>query len=455
MELLAGLVLSLTAAVVGAWQITRRDRPLHGPLDDGSLGLPRIQRWNESYRPPRFQRLRARFPRLQMSRFGTALLVILLVAGAAIAIYTRSVSQSATRQQEFEAGIAQISDRLHEAQATSDVTTAYAILIDAQAELAELTSIAPDDAAQETLVAQQAAIDGEIARLSISAPVIGTQLVGSFPPAPSSITPQLVTAGDHVYLLSDAVYEVDPINATLVALLKPGDVVADGAVLPPRALTWRDDRLQVVDAKRAYTLDPTTGKWSAEQLATFDTAGHVDATEAASYDGNLYLLLPNDNTILKFQADAYNATPEDWIGNTMKDSLANAVDFAVDGHVYVLLRDGHVLDFLRSRLEATYSPSVVPPLSNASAIVAKPDSAFIYILHAPDGRILRLTRSGQLAQQITMGDATARVSGAIGLAVNEEKNLAYIVTRTSLFTIRLPEPPAGEADEPTTNGEPQ
>ena len=46
--MLAGLVLSLTAAVVGVWGVTRRDRPLHGPVDDGMLGLPRLQRW---YRP--------------------------------------------------------------------------------------------------------------------------------------------------------------------------------------------------------------------------------------------------------------------------------------------------------------------------------------------------------------------------------------------------------------------
>ncbi|HMM40961.1 MAG TPA: hypothetical protein PKA95_03585, partial [Thermomicrobiales bacterium] len=84
MELLVGLVLSLTAAVVGAWQITRRDRPLHGPIDDGTLGLPRVQRWNESYRPPRLQRLRSRSPRFELSRFAIALLVIVVVVGGAI-----------------------------------------------------------------------------------------------------------------------------------------------------------------------------------------------------------------------------------------------------------------------------------------------------------------------------------------------------------------------------------
>ena len=449
MELLVGLVLSLTAAVVGAWQITRRDRPLHGPIDDGTLGLPRVQRWNESYRPPRLQRLRSRSPRFELSRFAIALLVIVVVVGGAIAIYTRSASQSASREGRFGSGITEVDQR------PADVPTAYAMLIDARAELAELAELATDDASREQIAAHQATIDGALAELSVASPVVGTQVVGSFPAPPSGVKPQVVTADGRLFLLSDAVYEVDPINAVLVQLLKPGDVVGDGQVLAPHAISWNDDRLMAVDAKRAYTLDPSTGQWQAQSLATFETAGHVDATAADSFDGNLYLLNPTAGKILKFQADAYAATPEDWVGNVAKDDMKSAVDFAIDGHVYVLLSDGRVLDFLRSRLEATFAPTVVPPLSNATAIVAEPDQSFIYVLHGPDGRILRLTRDGALAQQITMGDAADRLRGAISLAVDENRGIAWVVTGTSIVTVRLPDPPAIAAEPTPTIGEPQ
>jgi len=445
-ELLAGLVLSLTAAVVGAWQITRRDRPLHGPIDDGSLGLPRIQRWNESYRPPRLQRLRTRFPRFELSRFAIALLIIVLVLGGAIALYTRSASQSASREERFSVGIASVEKRITDARGTIDVATAYAMLIDARAELAELATLAPDDDARQQVVAHQETIDGALAELSVAAPVVGSHTVGSFPSAPSGVSPQAITAGGRLFLLSDAVYEVDPINATLVQLLKPGDIVGDSQVLEPRAIMWRDDRLMAIDAKRAYVLDPATGQWQSEALATFDTAGHVDTVAADSFDGNLYLLTPATGKIIKFQADAYAATPEDWVGNVAKDELKPAVDFAIDGHVYVLLRDGRILDFLRSRLEATLAPVVVPPLTSATAIVAEPDQDFIYVLHGTDGRILRLTRDGMLAQQITMGDAAARLRGAVDLAVDEEKGIGYVLTDTAVVTVRLPEPPVSDAE---------
>lgn len=445
MELLAGLVLSLTAAVVGAWQITRRDRPLHGPVDDGTLGLPRIQRWNESYHPPRLQRLRSRSPRFELSRLALALLIIVLVAGGAIALYTRSASESASRQERFTTGITRVDQRITDARAAGDVSTAYAMLIDARAELTELSSLAADDAAREQVAAHQATIETALSELSVASPAEGTHVVGGFPAPPSGVTPQVVAAGGRLFLLSDAVYEVDPINAVLVQLLKPGDVVGDVQALQPRAITWREDRLMAVDAKRAYVLDPGAGQWRAQPLATFDTAGHVDTVDAEAFDGNLYLLTPAAGTILKFQADAYAATPEDWVGNVAREDMRSAVDFAIDGHVYVLLKDGRILDFLRSRLEGTIAPAVVPPLSSTTAIVVEPDQQFIYVLHGPDGRILRLSRDGSLAQQITMGDAAGRLRGAIGLAVDEEKSLAYVLTERSVVTVRLPAPPVEDA----------
>lgn len=454
MELLAGLVLSLTAAVVGAWQITRRDRPLHGPIDDGTLGLPRIQRWNESYRPPRLQRLRARFPRFELSRLGLALLITVIVAGSAIAFYTRMEAQSASREDRFAAGIAQLDQRISNARGTADAAAAYAMLNDARTDLGALASLATSDDASDQLTARQATIDDALARLSSATPVSGTQIVGGYPSAPSGVVPQVVIAGDRLYLLSDAVYEVDAIHAVLIQLLRPGDVVGDAQVLTPRAIMWSGDRLMAVDAKRAYALDQTSGQWQAQSLATFDTAGHVDAVAADAFDGNLYLLSPAAGKILKFQADAYAATPEDWAGNVARNELKSAVDFAVDGHVYVLLRDGRVLDFLRSRLDATVTPVVIPPLTNTTAIVAEADQAFVYVLHGPDGRILRLTRDGKLAQQITMGDAANRLRGAIGLTVDEATGMAYVLTDSAVVAVRLPEPPGTTADSTPTSGEP-
>jgi hypothetical protein len=450
-ELLAGLILSLSAAVVGAWQITRRDRPIHGPIDDGTLGLPRLQRWDESYKPPRLQRLRSRFPRVELSRIAilTCLLIGLVAAGAVV--YSRSISQHATETESFQRGVQSVAARHQEAMAASDTPTAWAMLIDARAQLDELLAKAPDDDARAPLELERTAITADIQGLSGAVTISGVRAIGSFPAPSDGVQPQVVANGGHVYLLSDGVYEIDPINAALVQLLKPDQQVDNEAVLPLRSLTVRDDQLLAVDAKRAYAFDASTGTWKSEKLATLDATGFTNITSSEAFDGNLYSLTPDSGQIMKFPAGAYDSQPEDWTGGLAKDNLKKAVDLAVDGNVYVLLADGSILDFFRSRLEATLTPQVVPPISRASAIVATADSPFIYVLHRPDGRIMILGHDGTLLQQVTTDENGPQIRNAEDLTIDSTNGIAYVATTDTIYTLRLPEAPVVPETETGTD----
>jgi hypothetical protein len=314
------------------------------------------------------------------------------------------------------------------------------MLIDARAQLNELAASAPEDALTR-LDAERTLITQDIQRLSGAKSVSGVRAVGSFPTPPDGVSPQLVANDGHIYLLSDGVYEIDPVNSALVRLLMPDDQVDNAAVLPLRSLTVRDDQLLAVDATRAYVLNPATGLWKSENLATLDKAGYTNITESEAFDGNLYSLTPDSGQIMKFPAGAYDSQPEDWTGGLSKDDLKKAVDIAVDGHVYVLLPTGSILDFFRSRLEATLTPQVVPPISNASAIVADENSPYIYVLHRSDGRILLVSRDGTLLQQVTADGSGPEIHNAEDLAVDRANGIAYIATTDTIYTLRLPEAP--------------
>lgn len=448
MELLAGLLLSLTAAVVGVWQVTRRDRPLHGPRDDGTLGLPRLQRWNETYKPPRMQRLRTRFPRAEFSRIAIAICILIAIAVVAAFVYSRSVSEDASRMQSFEQGLAAVSIRRQEALVEEDLTTAYAMLIDARAQLDELSETMPDDIDPARVEEERARVESEIQRLSGAVTVSGVQLVGGFPAPAEGVAPQLVSGGAKTFLLSDAVYEIDAVNRTLVQLLKPGDTVSGESVLPLRVLTWRDDELLAADAKRAYVFDGPTGTWRAEPFAALDASGLTDITAAAAFDDNLYALVPDNGQILKFAAGFYDGEPEDWTAGLARTELERAVDIAVDGRVYVVLEDGRILDFFRTRLEASITPRVVPPLTQASAIVKTEDMPLIHVLSGSDGRILRIAPDGTVVQQLTTGDHAERLNGATDLAIDEINGVAYVVTDDAVYTVRLPAPPSQSTPSP-------
>jgi hypothetical protein len=441
-ELLAGLLLSLTAAVVGVWQITKRDRPIHGPLDDGSFGLPRLQRWDESYRPPRMQRLRSRAPRIEVSRIVLFTFALLVVAGGLFFYYTRSATRDVASANEFALALQQVEARRVEAGGIADAGTAYAVLIDAQTKLDRAAALEGADPAQIATTRGQIAAD--IANVSGAQRLSNVQVVGGVPAAPSGMTPRLISGGGKLYLLSDAVYQVDTFSSSLVLLLGVGDIVGDEPVRPLRGATWREDRLVVMDSTRSYAFDATRGAWAVEPLSTFDAAGYNSVAAVEAFDRNLYVLTPESGQILKFQAGGYDMAPEDWTAGLANAELRLGVDMAIDGHVLVLLQDGRILDFFRSRLEATLTPQVVPPLERAAAIVAPVGSQYLYLLHAPDGRIIRLSRDGNVVQQFTSASLGAMpiLSGAVDLSIDEAAGLAYILANDTIYTVRIPPPPA-------------
>lgn len=440
-ELLAGLILSLTAAVVGAWQVTKRDRPIHGPLDDGSFGLPRLQRWDESYRPPRMQRLRSRLPRLEVSRIVVLAGLVLLVAVASGYYFTRSNSQELRQSVETMTLLEQAESQRVAALSMPEAARSYDALLALDAALAEANPVDPADA--ERLSSLRSQISTDIAQITRTYRLSNVQVVGGVPSAPRGISPRLVSGGGSLFLLSDGVYKVDTFSSTLIQMLMPGDVVDGVEVGALRGVAWREDRLLAVDAARTYAFDLTRGVWVAESLSTLDTQGYTDIVAVDTFDRNLYIVTPKSGQILKFQAGAYDGPAEDWTAGVAATELQRAVDMAIDGHVLILLDDGRVLDFFRSRLEATITPQVTPPLDTAAAIAAPIGSQFIYVLHAADGRIIRMTRNGEVVQQFVapLSGAAPILSGATDLTIDETAGIAHILARDTIFTVRLPSPP--------------
>jgi hypothetical protein len=452
-ELLAGLVLSLTAAVVGVWGVTRRDRPLHGPIDDGMLGLPRLQRWDTSYRPPRMQRLRSRFPRVQISRFVIVFCAIVSIAGAAAFVYSRSNEKADLNEQPFASALATVVERRNEALAADDLAAAWAILIDAREDLEQVAALAETDADEAQLAVERAAIAEQMTKLSGMSRVANVQTVGAVPAALEGVTSRLVSGDGRVYLLSNAIYQVDVASSSLVLLLQPGDMVDNVPVETLRAAAWRENRLMVIDAKRAYIFDPTTGGWTVEKLGTFDVEGFTDVAAGDTFDFNLYLLARGSGQILKFQAGLYENNPEDWTGGVAREELTQATDMTVDGDVWVLMPDATILNFFRSRLEATIEPQIVPPVERTSAIFTTAESPFLYVMSETDGRILRLTREGQLVQQLTTGGEDSPIAGADDLVIDEKSGIAYVLSNETVYTLRIPEAPAVDGAEATPEPE--
>lgn len=447
-QVLAGIVLTLTATVVGvnALQSRGRHRTLHGPVPGRDI-LPRVRRYNTAYHPPRFQGLRSRSPRLGVGRAVGVVAVILIVGLVAMAATGQLNRREANRSTESDSRIAEITARRMDGERATSSITSWAIFIETEARLQEMLDSGRLQADDPRVLDEQARLTAAIDELEQAAPLGAVQVIGGVPDAPSGVKPQLVAGGGGIWLLSNAVYRVDVASATLVQVLHEGDTVDAATVGQIRAITWRQEQLVAVDATQAFILDSATGSWNAEQLGQVTPEGYPNVLDADTYDFNLYLLDPIAGRILKFTAGLYSGLPEDWTGGVEQANLMRGVDMAVDGHVWVLRDDGVVLDFFQSKLNQTLAPTIVPPLPGAQTLHVTASSPFVHLI-GTDGRVLRIARDGSLTQQFTPAPGSTLLSNALALTIDETTGIAYIVANGQLLTTRLPSPPAAPAAEP-------
>jgi len=437
-ETITGLAVAAVVAFIGVWQLLFRRRPkIAPPPDDGTFGLPRLQRYEESIRLPDLTPVRRQLPRLPVSPMTGLIAVSALgLLSAAFALSVRHDHEQALRSR-FDTLLQTAAQERTLATQSSNATIARAYLetasqrLDAAAQL----NLDPQRVAQER-AALATARDHvfKITRLE------GIQVLGAIPPAPEGVTPRLFLGNGQLYLLTDALYRLDSTGTKLIQLLKPGDTVDGQRVGTLLGAAWADGAPIAFDGANAYLFDPTSARWTRLSVGTVGTA-YRGVARVGSFAGNLYLLIPQNGQILRFLSGAYQNKPEDWTGGRAADQLRQARDMQIDGRIYVLLQDGTILTFYRGALESTAKPAVDPAVTDAVALSAQPDRPYRYIGLA-DGRILRVTTDGTLVQQFMAADNAPALAPMRDLVVDDILGIAYILTDHALLTVHLPAAPA-------------
>jgi len=149
------------------------------------------------------------------------------------------------------------------------------------------------------------------------------------------------------------------------------------------------------------------------------------------FQDRLYLLVPGEKQIYVYakSGDTYKKT-KSWIEEGA-DALSDAVDFAVDGEIFVLKNNGSVARFLKGKpvemaldnLEYQISPSTMATPGEKSPI---------YILDKAAGRIIVYDKTGNLLLQYVVSDAI------VDFAVNDANTQIAVLTEKELQIFRLP-----------------
>jgi len=203
---------------------------------------------------------------------------------------------------------------------------------------------------------------------------------------------------------------------------------------------WRTEGAILFSVGRIYEYSSATGRASPLALPVSADAAPAQVKAGALYNNTIYLLDAAIGQIWRYRlaSDQMSAIAPYFRSpyNPLKESL----DFAIDGAIYVLLKNGAILKYFNRQpqpfmLNSLPDGALIQPVAiTLSGDDSTQGSAFI--LDAASGSIVVLTKSGQFIRQYRgQGD---EFIGAEDLSLDRIGNILYVVTRERLYAFRLP-----------------
>lgn len=279
------------------------------------------------------------------------------------------------------------------------------------------------------------------------------------PPPPAGITNTEAFGSIYLYdANASMLYRQLKSGGQVEAILRAQDRFGPLPVGQILGVEWRFDTITAV------THNPEGGpynyyfqrgnSWQYSLLAGSEEWGRAsEHFRIANYEGNLYVWGATPNNILRYLSGSYGEYPSPWIQNDGGKSFENALDIAVDGKIYLLQPDGHVLVFSSNDagnrgFEREIIPQGITPPVTAVArffITGPPESGFIFLVDGYNGRIVQLDKmTGAFIQQIKVAsDSGVSLDHLADIFVDTSASrpIIYMVNGSTILRSPLPDPP--------------
>jgi len=238
-------------------------------------------------------------------------------------------------------------------------------------------------------------------------------------------------------------------------ILKQGDTIGTVTVGSLWGLAFDAKGLYVTDGAFVFMLATDSQEWRAVQLGRINNQPWKPGAMAA-FDGSIYLLQSEYVQIYRFGVEdaTDTAAPRDWLVSGRED-LDDSGDIAIDGNVYVLLKNGRVLLLFRGELTSTLEPQYVETGTSESIVNgAATGYTYISVTDGDNSRIVAFDQQGSAAYQLRlpMGFSTNDVSvrapfdGLQDVVVDESTGTFFIINGDAIWTARYSLPTLPERD---------
>jgi hypothetical protein len=227
-------------------------------------------------------------------------------------------------------------------------------------------------------------------------------------------------------------------------LVRKGDEPGAAAVVGDLVgMAWTSDgvgRLLIVGQNGLLlTYDPTWERLSGTMLPGSETWQYPLAV--SSYLSRLYVLDPGLGQVLRYRASSGGdiSPPEPYFEE--EADIANAIDMAIDGSIYLLFDDGRLQRYFAGQMVPTTLSLPDRPLDRPVALYTAPDdeAQYLYVADPSNQRVIRCDKEGRLVQQFVLegDDALAHVRD---IFVDELHDRLYVLSDNRLLMMTIPPP---------------
>jgi len=146
------------------------------------------------------------------------------------------------------------------------------------------------------------------------------------------------------------------------------------------------------------------------------------------YNSKIYLINTNDNEIYRFNTNTTKLrAPSKWLIDNI--DLIQAIDISIDGHIYILNRDGTIIKLLSGEMVNFSLGLCEPPIEEADKLQVSRELDFIYILEKKNNRLLVFNKAGQFLMQYQ----SDRLQDLKDFQIDEERKIIYFLNGSKIY----------------------
>jgi hypothetical protein len=234
----------------------------------------------------------------------------------------------------------------------------------------------------------------------------------------------------------------------------------DGATTTNAALTdvswatttnerWRTEGAIFFTPNAAYEYASATGKAAPMQFVANADASPQSVQAGELYNNSAYLLDTSVGQIWKYSLVGGDLGAGTSYFRSAYNPLKESVDFAIDGAIYVLQKNGTILKYY-GRQPVQFAITGLPEaFLQVNAIAVNGPDQFrgsVFVLDSGAGSVVELDKTGKFLRQYR--GANDEFAGARDISMDPTSNTLYVATPERLFSFAVPAPTIAPAATP-------